>query len=272
MNHIFSFLTNLFDQGYSYSSINTAKSALLNLVSIEGFNNWSESPDMARFMKGIYNLRTPTPKYSVSWDVNIVLKYLKNKRPLEELSLRELTLKTVTLIALTSGQRAQSIHLMKISNLNINENEIICFINDKTKTLRPGFKNVPIRIEKYSDDQDLCVFNSLKRYLQVTASLRQQNNQFLWISHVKPHNNVTKQTISRWIKSVLKEAGINTEIFSAHSTRMASVSKANALGIGLETILKTAGWKNANNYQKFYLRDLHQNHNAEFAKAVLELK
>lgn len=38
-----------------------------------------------------------------------------------------------------------------------------------------------------------------------------------------------KDTIARWFKKVLHDAGINTGVFKPHSVRAASVSKANKL-------------------------------------------
>ena len=40
----------------------------------------------------------------------------------------------------------------------------------------------------------------------------------------KPFKPVSRDTISRWIKSVLELAGIDNAIFKAHSTRVAAVS------------------------------------------------
>ena len=50
-------------------------------------------------------------------------------------------------------------------------------------------------------------------------------------------------------------SGIDISVFTAHSTRMASTSKAAAMGVGLQTILKTAGWHGAQNFKKFYYRE-----------------
>lgn len=80
-------------------------------------------------------------------------------------------------------------------------------------------------------------------------------NSQLWVGLVKPHKTVGKQTLSRWFKELLKRAGIDTYVFTRHSTRMASTSKDNAMGAGLDTILKSAGWASASNFQKFYNRD-----------------
>ncbi len=35
-----------------------------------------------RFMKGVYNLRPSLPQYSNTWDVGIVLGYMKGLSPL----------------------------------------------------------------------------------------------------------------------------------------------------------------------------------------------
>ncbi|CAG2227253.1 Leucine-rich repeat-containing protein 56 [Mytilus edulis] len=48
----------------------------------------------------------------------------------------------------------------------------------------------------------------------------------LLLSYVKPHQPVSRDTISRWIKVVMAKANIDTTIFKAHSVRSASVSKA----------------------------------------------
>lgn len=40
----------------------------------------------------------------------------------------------------------------------------------------------------------------------------------------KPHKLVSSSTVGRWIKDQLKEAGVDTTIFSAHLTRGAVAS------------------------------------------------
>ena len=49
-------------------------------------------------------------------------------------------------------------------------------------------------------------------------------------SSIRPHNAVVSCTISGWLKKTLKKAGINTDLFKAHSTRSARSSKASVGG------------------------------------------
>ena len=48
----------------------------------------------------------------------------------------------------------------------------------------------------------------------------------MFLATVRPHKAVSTQTISRWLVKVLDKAGIDVSIYSGHSTRAASTTKA----------------------------------------------
>ena len=50
-------------------------------------------------------------------------------------------------------------------------------------------------------------------------------------------------------------SGVNMDLFTPHSTRSASASKA-ATKISLETILKTAGLRSSSTFAKFYKKPI----------------
>lgn len=64
----------------SYSHIKSFRSALKLLFTL------SDKKLLKRFMKGIYNINPPSPKYDETWDPHKVLLYLDSKLPLEEFS------------------------------------------------------------------------------------------------------------------------------------------------------------------------------------------
>ena len=70
-----------------------------------------------RFMKGVLRNRPSTPRYNCIWDVDVVLNMFRKQPFTEYLSLYDLTLRTVTLLALVSVQRGQSIHLLEIHDM-----------------------------------------------------------------------------------------------------------------------------------------------------------
>ena len=71
-----------------YRTINLYQSAVsMTHAPVDGCDIGSH-PIVSRFMKGIFQLRMPTPKYLVTWDVSVVLGYLKTLSPKNSLSLK----------------------------------------------------------------------------------------------------------------------------------------------------------------------------------------
>ena len=59
--------------------------------------------------------------------------------------------------------------------------------------------------------RELCVYETLDYYLQATGKLR--NSSKLLVSYIKSYKAVTSSIIGRWIKTLLGQAGVDTEIF-----------------------------------------------------------
>ena len=120
--------------------MNAARSALSLVIFPPEGCTFGNHPLVSRLLKGVFTKRPSLPRYSV-WDVAIVLKYLKTVHPLEDVHLRDLTLKITMLIALLSGQRCQTIHALDMSDMQVlcHLNQQYVFqINKLLKTSRPG--------------------------------------------------------------------------------------------------------------------------------------
>ncbi|ESO96239.1 hypothetical protein LOTGIDRAFT_99953, partial [Lottia gigantea] len=70
-----------------------------------------------RFMKGLYDRKPPRPKYLVTWDVSVLVRYLSTVHPLENLSLKLLIYKCVYLLSLCTSQRCQTLTAFDINNI-----------------------------------------------------------------------------------------------------------------------------------------------------------
>lgn len=264
VNNVLSFLTELYKSGLGYSCINTARSALSSFIQLNNVNIGSH-PLVRRFIRGVFVLRPALPRYNVTWDVNIVLKYLKSLSPLSSLSLLQLSHKLVMLLALLSGQRGQTLHLIDIRNIHLQENSRKIVIGDMLKTSKRHLGE--IELMKYDVDPDLCVRHTLSNYLDKTETRRGSVTR-LFITSQRPHRFASRDTIGRWMKSVLTMAGIDTYIFKPHSTRVASASAAHALRIPVDTLLRTVGWSSESTFRKFYNKDITLN--ADMSKRMLE--
>ncbi|KAJ8911445.1 hypothetical protein NQ315_008331 [Exocentrus adspersus] len=245
VNDLLSFLSLKYNEGASYGSLNTMRAA----ISLISFNtNTCKDQVVTRFFKGVFRKRPLRPKYKKTWDVSIVLNFIKTYFPLESLSLKKVTEKLLMLLAIITAHRAQTLTLINIDNIKIFPSKIEIMIPDTIKTSGPA--------------------STLIHYLDRTKSLR-NNVKNLFISFKKPHKAVVTQTISRWIKSVLYKSGINTSQYTAHSVRHAATSKAFKKGISLDIIRATAGWtKSSSVFEKFYNKPIAEEDH-DFALSVL---
>ena len=74
------FLADQFDLGLQYRSLNTLRSAISTSHSKVDSHNVGSHPLVSRLMKGMFNARPPAPRYSGSWDVSVVVEFLRNHR------------------------------------------------------------------------------------------------------------------------------------------------------------------------------------------------
>ena len=245
------FLMGLYAQGLGYSTLNTARSALSSILRISHCHNFGSHPLVVRFMKGGFETRKPKPKYDDIWDASKVLNYLSTLYPVKELPLKDLTLKVLMLLLLVTGQRGQSIHLMTLSAMKLTESVCQFQILNHTKTSKPGHSSTSITISEFEQDRRICPLTAINEYLDRTQGLR-NSEQCLFISYVKPHQAVSRDTISRWAKSVLESSEIDSHKFSAHSTRAVVASRAKQKDVPPDVILAHVGWRSAETFRKFY--------------------
>ena len=255
VTNVVSFLTGLFEQNYSNSTINNAKStiAALNM----GGQSDKYTHLINKFMKGVFNKRPALPRYNTSWDPEQVLNLFRNWEGNRNLSFTDLTLKTVSLLTLLSGRRGQTIKSIKINNIFFDENEMKINLDGLQKTSKRGFNEPGIVIERY-EDKKLCLVDTVQAYLRRTEQIRGGEEQ-LFISHTWPFKKVSRDTLSRYLKQVLSRAGVDTTVFKSHSMRSALVSKATKLKVSTATILAAIGWRQESTFAKFYNKPLNKN-------------
>ena len=110
LENILEFLADLFHKGFKFCTLGVYRSAISsNYETADGFVI-GKHPMMAKFMKEVFSLRPPEPKYFATWDVRQVLNFLKTWAPAESLSLKQLTLKLVMLAALITAVRSSSVN------------------------------------------------------------------------------------------------------------------------------------------------------------------
>ena len=129
VNKILDFLQERYERGLGYSCLNTARSALSSFIVFEGNVTVGNHPLVQWFLKGVFQTRPAFPRYTSTWDISVVLNYLKTLHAPKDMTLKCLTYKLVMLCDLVMGQRCQTLHLMNLSQMHrdLNPEHVLCF-------------------------------------------------------------------------------------------------------------------------------------------------
>ena len=109
---VLSFLTEQFQEGKQYTTLNSYRSALsATLQPIDG-KPIGQHPIVCRLLQGMFNQRPPAPRYQEVWDVSLVVRHIQSGPPTAELALKELSKRLVTLLALCNASRASDLRAL----------------------------------------------------------------------------------------------------------------------------------------------------------------
>ncbi|VEN47073.1 unnamed protein product [Callosobruchus maculatus] len=240
----------------NYGSMNSHRSAI-SLIAADGLGS---HPLMKRFMRGVTRKRPANPRYKFTWDPQIVLSTLAE---LPEGNLKSLSHKLVTLLLLVTGGRLQTISLIRVSNIHREQSKLQIMITDPVKTSFSSKDQPFLNLPFFTENPNICPASAVIQYIEATKEIR-NNEDFLFLTYMKPHKRATKQSLSRWVKQTLTWAGIDTSVFKPHSTRHSSTSAVRRGGLSVEAICKTA------TFAKFYDRPLQSTDG--FANTLLSME
>lgn len=261
---VLDFLQEQFNRGMSYGSLNSYRSAIAQILG----PSIAEDFRMRRFFKGVFHLRPNGPKYENTWDPLVVLNHLKSLSN-DNISLEQISYKLAMLLALSSGQRVQTLSLIELEDIKSSPQGVQIFIHNRIKTSRVNRTQPVISLPFYINNESICVATTLLLYINMTKGLRNSVCNRLLITLKKPYRNASSQTISQWIRRVMSRAGVDTTVFASHSTRHASTSLAGRKGIPWDIIRSAAGWsKDSKSFATFYNRPVRDPYS--FARAILD--
>ena len=230
-----------------------------------------EHPLVSRTLKGVFNTRPPLPRYNTFWDVNVVLQYIKQLGHNHSLSLCQLTLKTVMLLALTRPSR-----LVYLSKLDIKTHTFIAsgMIFEPTHLSKQSQAFNPIAdffFPSFNQDTCLCPVETLKAYQSQTLLFRGMDTKlhklicfYLGLEDMlqSPAVRLLAGYAHVCLRQVLPQmysSPIQSEVHHAHQLP--------GQGYSMSDILKATDWSPEETIQKFYHPD--KDTRSAFGAAVL---
>ena len=251
------YLADLYQEGYQYRSLNSYRSSISSAHENADGYSIGQHPTITRLMKGAFNERPPQLRYSSTWDVSKVTTYICNLGDNSSLSLKTISLKLVALLALTRPSRSNDLSNLDIQHMNMLPDGVQFQATSLSKQSKPSKPTAPFIFPAFPANKNLCPKLTISSYISRTESFRgnaQERKNKLLLSYVKPHNPISSSSVARWILTFLNLAGIDTSVYKAHSTRIASVSAAANAGVTTNQILEAADWSSESFFQRFYYR------------------
>ena len=135
---------------------------------------------------------------------------------------------------------------LSLDRLEIDHHEATFELKTLNKLNHTGDPLSTVQLAAFPEVRRICVVSAIRAYLSRTKQMRRSCQ--LLVSYIKPHKEISRDTLARWTISILKLAGVNTTKYASHSTCGVLVSKARQLEISVKCILTHAGWKTAHSF------------------------
>ena len=162
LSALLEFLAHRFQQGKSYHSLNVYCSAISSIFPQINDIPVGQHPLIVRLMKGAFHLRPQSPRYAATWPVHKVVTFLKKLGSSTDLSLKWLSWKLVTLVALALACRCSELQTIEVPRILFNEQGVQIVLQGLTKTSNAINLFKQLTIGQLKEDPLLCPVATLK--------------------------------------------------------------------------------------------------------------
>jgi hypothetical protein len=272
------FLLFLFNKGWQLSTIRGYRTAVSETLKFSG-RDIGNSKSLSDLLASFQRDRPRATNRMPSWDLALVLRSLTRHpyEPLTKASDKDLSLKTVFLLALATGSRVSELHALDVTTVKFKENFSGMTISphlrflgktQRTDVTQDRLAVISVRAlgpslnVDMTEDRSLCPVRAMRYYLERTTHHRQGQTR-LFVSHLAHHKEIGKDSVSVWIRKVIQKAyEHHTEEdkvvlkYKAHDLRALAASWAFHNSVALVDVMNACTWKRHSTFSEFYLRDM----------------
>ena len=278
VSEVLLFLQELLEKGRAFSTIKVYLAAISAChMGLADGRTVGQHPLVCKFMKGARRERPVVQSLVPPWDLALVLDSLSRPpfEPLEEVSMKILSLKTALLLALSTSKRVSDLHALSanpgLTTFSAGGAKVVIKPNPAFVPKNPFLKIVPVDLEAFhpppfSSDEDrrlhcLCPVRALKVYIDRSKTSRQSDQLFVSWDPRAVGKPITKMRLSRWLVEAIQSAYdskgmLPPEGLRAHSTRGMAASWALCGGVSIQDVCTAASWSSPLTFVRFYRLDV----------------
>lgn len=280
------FLQRGLDSGLKPATLKVQVSALSAFLN----RSLASNPWVIRFIKAAMRLLPTRRSIVPPWDLSLVLNALTREpfEPLQDISMRCLTLKAVFLVAVTTARRVGEISALVHNHpyTQILDDRIILRTDPAflPKVVSAFHRNEEVVLPSFCSSPSsagervfhtLDVRRTLIEYLHRSSQWRKSRSLFVQFAGPQKGSKASKNSIARWIKQAIQLAysKANMQVpkqLKAHSTRAVSTSWAEFQSASVDQICKAATWSSQSTFFRHYRLDLSDSSSLSFGRKVLQ--
>lgn len=244
-------------EGLAYRTILVHKSVVSTLCGVEDSSRLSSNVLVKQILRSISSnssRRRPNPSV---WDTKMLISWLSSNSVNSE-SLYEVSRRCAILLLLCSGRRVHDLTLLSISKDSFLVNDVDSSVTlwpiygsktDSGSFIQSGWKLFP-----NVDNPNLNPVRWVKMLLTIGKIRREEANiENLFVTARGRAKAASRTVIAGWVKSVLREAGVDA---TPGSVRSAVASRSWIDKEPLDKILARANWRSENTFLRFYKKEI----------------
>lgn len=263
------FLVSEFRRNNTASALNHAVSALGGILQFTGEKHLLSSPFVLSLRKGANVLVPPGPALESTWDIYLVLKFLKEMGNNAMLSLEDLLFKTTVLLRIDLLARPSDLVKLFREQIKFDNGFFSCRLL-RPKEWRSASQNSFrkwsswIVVYEYPQDTDLCTYTVLKLWMESTRFVKRVHvdgklrEPLLCVpTGSNKGRALSAKDISTISKTFMDQAGVLAS-FPAKSMRSAVCSALMDYGVPVKLILQQGRWAStsAGMVKQYYYRKI----------------
>lgn len=239
----------------SYSSIALHKSVVSTFCPVQAGPPLSSHIVVKQMLKAIA-LSKPKCHKPPIWNIADLCSYLISNEP-DQNSLFEVSRRCAILLLLCSGRRLHDLTLLSIKSPNcvIEDNHIIFWPIFGSKTDSATHRQSGWRLLSCSTSSNIDPVFWIKRLILLSQERRGELDS-LFVSTCGPVKSATRTIIGGWVRTVLKDAGIDS---SPGSVRSAVASASWLDNHNINDILLRGNWRSAKTFHHYYRKEIRPN-------------
>ena len=256
-------------QGLSLSSVKAHRSMLSSVFRLK-LPELGEDRVLQDLLRSFAIERPRYPQVPPSWDLDAVLRHLMSSafEPLETVSLRALTKKTLFLVSLATAKRVSEIQALSKTVAAIGNDLMVSYLPHFIAKTERVDAPVPrsfhvLSLREFAGDLEegslLCPVRALSVYLRCTRSVVVRASS-LFVSPRSPSCPISKNVVSYFLRWVISEAGdVRVDVAAplrAHSVRGVATSVSFLQNWSISRVLEATSWRSNSGFASFYFCDI----------------